>query len=379
MAEQLSGDFWQDVNVKSIEIWNARAADKSRGQITNEEDSGIVEAEHWVVDQYLARGWKRAFLMAFAHCGNYPSVSVVKKVVEFFLNNGDAADAKLLCNRVVRVYERLYYEGLATFHKNLRSAASHQDPPQEEIEKARAQWHPVRVIATREDLVAMAHQDYDCARSRVLGGIQCYDSVLERIDTVEERTALSKLKEEVLSGKPRERVIQKDKRKMDEAVFWALLEEARAGAEDAADPIQRLTDQLAGLKAGEISKFNKILHTKVGEAYRHDLWAVAYIIRGGCGDDAFEYFRAWLVLQGKEAFERALANPEAVADLVEKGIDPQAEELLYAPQEAYQDVKGEDLPESAYPKAAKLQGMAWKDEDLPSQYPRLCEKYGFGP
>jgi Protein of unknown function (DUF4240) len=372
VPEQLSGDFCEDLKAKSIDIWNARAADKTRGQVIDEEDSYIVEAEHWVVDQYLARGWKRPLLTPLAN--TFSSLSILKKVVEFFLNSGDFADAKLLCKRVVRAYERLYYEGLANFHKNLRAAASHQDPPKEEIEKVRAQWHPVRVIATCEDIVAMAHREYDCDRARVLGGIQCSDSVLERIGTAEERAALAKLKEEVLSGKPRERVIKKDKRKMDEPVFWDLLQETRAGAEDAADHCQRLADRLAGFKAGEISKFNKILYCKIGEAHRHDLWAVAYIIRGGCGDDAFDYFRAWLVLQGKDAFERALANPEAVADLVEKGIDPQAEELLYAPQEAYQDVKGADLPKSAYPKEAKLQGKAWIEEELPVMYPKLCNK-----
>jgi hypothetical protein len=358
MTEQLSGDFGHDVGVKSAEIWNARAADKARGQVLDEDDSYYAEATRWVVDKYLAKGWERALLTPLAGYDSYSTVSVVKKVAEVFVASGDLVHAKLLCKRVVRIYERQYYEGLVNFHKDLKTAASYEERPKEEIDKLRAQWHPVPVICTGQDILESAQKDYDRVRSRVLGASEYYESVLKRTGTSEERAALAKAKEEVLSGKPRERVIKKDKRKMDEAVFWDVLEETRAAAEDAADHCQRLADRLACFKAGDISKFNKILHTKINKANRHDIWAVAYIIRGGCGDDAFEYFRAWLVLQGKEAFERALANTEVVADLVEKGIDPQAEELLYAAQEAYQDVKGEDLPKSAYPKAGKLQGKA---------------------
>ena len=38
------------------------------------------------------------------------------------------------------------------------------------------------------------------------------------------------------------------------------------------------------------------------------LWDAAYLINGGCSDDGFDYFRGWLVDQGRETFERCLAE-----------------------------------------------------------------------
>lgn len=376
MGTQISGDFWDDVQAKGVEIGNLWTQQgKTR---FSEQTTCFDQAAHWVVDQYLAAGRAPELLASLTRCDNHCELPVLKKVSEFFLERGDRARAMFLCKRVVRVFTILYYEGLARFAEALEFAKSYeQKRTAEEIARIRAESHPVPVICTREDLIRNAHEEMEQCRSRVVDGIAYYDTVLKRIGAPDERVALAKLKEEILSGKPRKRVVKQDNRTLDEGVFWELLEETRPEAGDA-DHAQRIADALAGFKTSAISKFNKILYTMLGEANRYDLWAVAYIIRGGCGDDAFDYFRAWLVLQGKEAFERALANPETVADLVEKGTAPQAEELLYAAQQAYQDVKGEDLPKSAYPKPAKLQGKAWKEEELPKLYPKLSENYGFG-
>lgn len=355
VTNQLCGDFWDDVGVRTAQICNAHIAEKGK---TNY-DEECRKAEHWVVDQYLANNRERELLGPLANYDNFPQVSVVKKVADYFIARGDRNIAKSIWDRAIKVRARHYYYYLPTYLGLIDGSVK-------------------AIIVEQLDIaIAAARKTVEERRSFFLEAVEPYILLLERIGSPEERAALAKLKEEVLSGKPRERVIKKDKRKMDEAVFWDLLEETRAGAEDAVDHSQRIADRLAGFKAGEISKFNKILYTKMGEANRHDLWAVAFIIRGGCGDDAFDYFRAWLVLQGKKAFEQALANPESVSDLVEKEIDPQAEELLYAAQQAYQDVKSADLPQSAYP-GAKLQGKEWKEEELPKLYPKLCKKYGFG-
>jgi hypothetical protein len=44
------------------------------------------------------------------------------------------------------------------------------------------------------------------------------------------------------------------------------------------------------------------------------LWAAAYLIEGGC-DDGFMDFRAGLMLQGRTAFEAAVADPDSLAGL----------------------------------------------------------------
>ncbi|MFF5497583.1 DUF4240 domain-containing protein [Streptomyces aquilus] len=38
-------------------------------------------------------------------------------------------------------------------------------------------------------------------------------------------------------------------------------------------------------------------------------------MNGGCSDDGFDYFRGWPIAQGREDFERATADPDALAEL----------------------------------------------------------------
>jgi hypothetical protein len=44
-------------------------------------------------------------------------------------------------------------------------------------------------------------------------------------------------------------------------------------------------------------------------------------MNGGCSDDGFEYFRAWLLAQGRDTFEKALEDPDTLAALE----DPEGE------------------------------------------------------
>ena len=98
-------------------------------------------------------------------------------------------------------------------------------------------------------------------------------------------------------------------------------------------------------------------------------------MRGGCSDDAFEYFRAWLILQGRVAFTAVMDDPAAF-DRFYSGLDPQCEWLLYAAGEAYENKKGEPMKAPAPPQCV-LTGTEWTEEELPERYPELCARYGY--
>jgi hypothetical protein len=51
-------------------------------------------------------------------------------------------------------------------------------------------------------------------------------------------------------------------------------------------------------------------------SYLAKLWAAAYLINGGCSDDGFDYFRGWLLAQGKTVFFAAIANPDSLAEVL---------------------------------------------------------------
>src|SRR5262249_29677619 len=49
-------------------------------------------------------------------------------------------------------------------------------------------------------------------------------------------------------------------------------------------------------------------------AYSWDLWGAAYMIGGGCSNGAFWDFSSTLIMQGKDFFDAALADPDRLAD-----------------------------------------------------------------
>src|SRR6185369_16521467 len=99
-----------------------------------------------------------------------------------------------------------------------------------------------------------------------------------------------------------------------------------------------------------------MLRELLAAAYRWDLWAAAYIVNGGCSDDGFEYFRAWLISQGQRFYEKCLADPEAVGARAERDDQNEDEEFLHCAAEAYREKTGRDLPPLEVSRPAKPAG-----------------------
>ena len=108
---------------------------------------------------------------------------------------------------------------------------------------------------------------------------------------------------------------------MDRETFWEIVERARraAGREtvtaEGADAVARhLVAELSAMSPAAIVGFEQAYDDVTSEGWRWDLWAAAYLMRGGCSDDGFDYFRGWLVAQGRAVWERAVADPDSLAD-----------------------------------------------------------------
>ena len=165
-----------------------------------------------------------------------------------------------------------------------------------------------------------------------------------------------------------------DLRKVDEGVFWDVIETTRSVSGSVADRINHLTSHLTQFRAADIRRFDKLLHEKMRQAYHWDLWALAFIAQDGCSDDAFEAFRAWLILQGRECCELALKDIRLVVERVPAGLETQAEGLRGAAAIAYEARAGKP-PMPLKTGAMKLQGEPWEEENLDRRYPEL-RSYG---
>src|SRR4051812_16701293 len=141
---------------------------------------------------------------------------------------------------------------------------------------------------------------------------------------------------------------------MDLSRFWAVIEQSRRDTDGDLDQQLENLDQLLGqLPPAEIVSFGTILDQLLAASYKGDLWGAASLINGGCSDDGFDYFRRWVVAQGRRVYEDALRDPDSLAAVVEEG-DCECEELSYVPIKAYERVTRrkdwyDQLPKSAPP------------------------------
>lgn len=163
---------------------------------------------------------------------------------------------------------------------------------------------------------------------------------------------------------------------MERELFWKLMDDTRAAAGgDPFEQSQGLIAALAELTPEAIVEFDELAHTLQDEAYTAALWEACYVIEPGCNDDGFIAWRQWLIGQGREAFERAVAEPDTLADLVDADQAEGFELLLGVADEAYEQVTGETLPIVLRP-AQPLKGELHEDDaDIFKRFPRLTAKF----
>ncbi|QNS08948.1 DUF4240 domain-containing protein [Streptomyces xanthii] len=174
---------------------------------------------------------------------------------------------------------------------------------------------------------------------------------------------------------------------MDETEFWEIVDSTREAAEgDPEDHAELLVDRLLQLDPDAVLDFARHFESRYNRAYRWDLWGAAYVLLGGASDDAFDFFRCWLIGQGREVFEGALHDPDSLAESLrefDEEVDGDGEELGYAADEAYEELTGAVAADLGIPPApAEPEGAPVNFEDaglLTQLYPRLAERFGVAP
>lgn len=162
---------------------------------------------------------------------------------------------------------------------------------------------------------------------------------------------------------------------MDTKTFWQLIEASKsAGGGDPDTQVAALQEKLQSVPESEIVEFDRLLHGQLDRSYRRDLWAAAYIINGGCSDDGFDYFRAWLIAQGREVFEQALQDPETLVEVAEP--EAELELFMYAAIKAYEVKAKKKFPYSRRG-PRELSGDEWEEtpECLQKKFPKLFAKF----
>lgn len=173
--------------------------------------------------------------------------------------------------------------------------------------------------------------------------------------------------------------------------FWQIVDSTIELESDQQAQMGALREQLLRLSADEIVAFENTFNAMRERAYSWNLWGAAYIMDGGASDDGFEYFMGWLISKGRRVFERAIANPDSLADLnLAPDVDGIFEFEAFASVAAdvwqektgidpYTDLSGR-YPYTGASPSDRLAGTKFSavPSELAIRYPKLWKRFGRG-
>jgi len=174
---------------------------------------------------------------------------------------------------------------------------------------------------------------------------------------------------------------EKSSEMLDENKYWTIIEKSFLSSSDYNIQRTKLLKELTQLNPKEIIGFDLRTTKLLKDSYISEMWCAAYIMKGGCSDDAFEYFRCWLISKGKDIYYKASKNPDALSEIEKKlFFDYELEPFLYMPNEAFMLKTGKEIydyrdmetflkVEGYYPQIE----FNWQ-EDNPSSMKKICPK-----
>jgi hypothetical protein len=167
---------------------------------------------------------------------------------------------------------------------------------------------------------------------------------------------------------------------MNEENFWQIIETSLKKAGDDQDlQLEEVVRQLEGLKQDDLFDFQRIFDQKIADAHSWPLWGAAYLINGGCSDDGFVYFCAWLISRGEKVYSTAVATPDCLAAIVDPSRDDyEFEDLWGAARDVYEEKAEEEMPPTAGEWPAQPYGERWDfddDDATKKRLPQLTKLY----
>jgi len=172
---------------------------------------------------------------------------------------------------------------------------------------------------------------------------------------------------------------------MNELVFWEIIEQSKEESRDFSHQIELLINKLSYLEESKIIEFEYRFREALSKSARYNIMAAAKIVNDYVSDDSFLYFRCRLIAEGKELFNKAIENPEVIANSNIQELEFGGEEMLYITDQAFIKKFGEDsekeLPRDIafkylnYDEGEEIKGENWKEEELPFKYPEMWNRY----
>lgn len=175
---------------------------------------------------------------------------------------------------------------------------------------------------------------------------------------------------------------------MSEEGFWKLINDvlvALGPSHSIEKHLSLYREALDKLATDELFDFIGIQQFYLAKADTHNLSQAAFIVSNGCGDDDYEHFTAGLIVQGKEIYFSALANPEAT--LLELQVANRLKDyfpLTYAANMIHSERTGDENVDfvtegfEITPNPTETDKYSEDPKVLKHKFPKLFEKYWLG-
>ena len=163
--------------------------------------------------------------------------------------------------------------------------------------------------------------------------------------------------------------------KMAEEEFWDLVDTHVQRRRDGSIDVKPLRKVLEKMPPAKILAFDQRLSTYYARSYTWPLWGAAWLIHDGAPDDTFDYFRSWLIGQGREVFMAAMKDPDSLAEVA----TPEAldDELYSIGQTAFESVSGKSPPDSDFKLPKLNKRLDFNDpRAMERAYPKLFQRFG---
>ena len=167
----------------------------------------------------------------------------------------------------------------------------------------------------------------------------------------------------------------------DEDSYWRIIAKSLETTSKQLGQSQFLIREIEKLPLADIVGFRLRTDKLLFDTHNPEMWCAAYIINGGCSDDGFEYFKNWVISRGKDVFNRAMENPDSLADIVDKNIEfYEFEEFWFVALDAFEGKTGLDLYDHIdHEKFKTCEGnypdfeFTWQEDD-PESMRDICPK-----
>ena len=174
----------------------------------------------------------------------------------------------------------------------------------------------------------------------------------------------------------------------DLVLFWKVIDSTTALESQPDKQLAALHAALSKLPLEQIERYESSFDSEMKRSLSWDLWGAAYVVHGGASDDSFEYFRCWLISKGKRVFEKVLADPDSLADILAPDVRGalEFEDFAYVARKTWGEKSGKpgkEMPNAAWMLYPDLQptGIPFDENpaSLAKRYPKLWKRFGSRP